>query len=209
MKSPLLIVCPAIVLGLLAQVSVSHADPSLLNGSFEDPVLAPNSIQTGGGTSWTPNNSSVFIISNNFSNFGTTPFGNQYLGFDKPNAQDEQTVSGFVAGQDYLLDLWISDIANSSNPKLQVLITGAATAGGTFSASQTPSLSFLEVQLPFTAVSDGSITLDIIDAGSANLAVDNVSIAEAVPEPSTIFAMILVTGTVATGAARKFRATPR
>ena len=138
--------------------------------------------------SWTPNNSNVFIISNNFSEFGNTPFGNQYLGFSSPGAQDEQTIPGFVAGQEYVLDLWISDIAGSSNPQLQVLITGAATATQTFNANQTSSLSFLEEQVPFTATIDGSITLDLIDAGSANVAVDNVSIA-AVPEPSTVFAM--------------------
>jgi hypothetical protein len=112
------------------------AAPALLNGSFEDPALAtPNSISSGnGGTFWTANNSNVNLISNNFGNLGTTPYGNQYIGFSAPAASDQQTVSGFLAGQSYVLTLFFADIANNANPQLTVTISGAASATGIFNA---------------------------------------------------------------------------
>jgi hypothetical protein len=207
-RSAVAVVCLLISFGVIAPASLSYADPAVLNGSFEDPAYAPNSIHGGGGTFWTPggtgNGSNVFILSNNYSNFGTTPFGNQYLGFTAPLASDQQTISGFLAGQSYVLDLFISDVANNSNPQLQVTLTGAANATGTFSAPQSQFLAFQDVQLPFTTTSSGNITLDLIDFGSASIAVDNVSIMS-VPEPSAVFTMLLLTGILTTGAINRIR----
>jgi len=188
----------------MSATPVCRADPVALNGSFESPSIGANHILAGGGTSWTANNSSVFIVSNNFGGNGTTPFGSQYLGLTSPGASDQQTISGFLSGQDYVLELYISDIANNANPKLQVSITGAASATQTFSAPQAPGLSFLQEQIPFTATSDGDITLTLLDFGSASIAVDNVSVA-AVPEPSSVTAMLLLAGTVTINAVRRFR----
>jgi hypothetical protein len=184
-----------------------HAAPDLLNGSFEDPPLGPNSISNNngsgnGGTFWTANNSNVNLISNNFGNLGTTPYGNQYIGFSGPGASDQQTVSGFLAGQSYVLTLFFSDIANSANSQLTVTVTGAASATGIFNAppdnSQGGPYPFQQAQVPFTTIAGGDITVALLDSGSANVAVDNVSLAS-VPEASPVFAMILLTTTMALG----------
>jgi hypothetical protein len=66
-----------------------YAAPDLLNGSFEDPAYLPNTLNSGGGTFWTPSGSNVYIVSNNYNNLGTTPYGNQYLGFTAPAASDQ------------------------------------------------------------------------------------------------------------------------
>ena len=181
---------------------------AIQDGSFEDPAYPPNSINGGGGAQWTAGGtgggSNVFILTNNFGNFGTTPFGNQYLAFTAPGASDQQTSSGFLAGQSYVLSLFISDVANNAAPQLQVTLTGAANATDTFSVPQTSFLSFQEFELPFTTTSDGDITLALIDVGPASVAVDNVTLL-AVPEPSTVFAMVLVSTVLAGGAIRRFR----
>jgi hypothetical protein len=174
------------------------ADPAVLNGSFEDPMNPPSGFQTGGGTSWTPMGSNVFILSNSFGG-PQTMFGDQYLGIAMGGSSDQQTIPGFLTGQSYVLDLFIANIFGSLNPKLTVTITGAATAAATFAATD----SFSEVQLPFSATSNGNITLSLIDAGS-NIAVDNVTVAAA-PEPSTVFAMLLLSGTLTLGAIRRGR----
>jgi hypothetical protein len=180
-----------------------YAAPDLLNGSFEDPPLNPNSISSGnGGTFWTANNSNVNLISNNFGNLGTTPYGNQYIGFSLTGASDQQTVSGFLAGQSYVLTLFFADIANNANPQLTVTISGAASATGIFNApvsgpNGANPYPFQQAQLPFTTTADGDITVALIDSGSASVAVDNVSLTS-VPEPSP-FAMILLAITMAVG----------
>jgi hypothetical protein len=176
-----------------------RADPVVLNGSFEDPVIAPATSQAGGGTSWTTSGPNVFILSNNFGG-PVTPFGDQYLGIASPGSSDQQSIPGFVTGQNYILDLFIANIFNSQNPKLTATITGAATVTGTFNATST----FQEVQLPFAATANGNITLSLIDSGAANIAADNVTI-ETLPEASTVFAMLLVSGTLTLGAVRRIR----
>jgi len=185
-----------------------HADPVVLNGSFEDPlVTAPAGYQAGGGTDWTDAGGNVFLISNtNTAGLGTTPFGNQFLGIASPNSSDAQTIPGFLTGQSYVLDLFISDVASGQGPQLMVTITGAATTTGTFNATPGP-VFWQEVQLPFTAAADGNITLSLIDSGMSNIGVDNVTI-ETVPEASTVFAMLLLSGALTLGALRRIRRSP-
>jgi hypothetical protein len=181
----------------------AFADPDILNGSFEGPVLLPNSILAGnGGDFWTPSGSDVILVSNNFSSLGTTPYGNQYLGFSLTGASDQQTVSGFLAGQSYVLDFYFADIAGNANPQITLTISGAADAIGIFNAPVTGSnganpYPFQHATVPFTTTADGDITFLFTDTGSASVALDNVSLS-AVPEPSSI-AMILLTATVAVG----------
>jgi hypothetical protein len=177
----------------------AYAVPAILNGSFEDPALLPNTISAGnGGTSWTPNGANVNLVSNNFNNLGTTPFGNQYLAFSLTGASDQQTVSGFLAGQSYVLDLFFADIANNANPQLTITISGAASAVGSFNApvsgpNGTNPYPFQEATLPFTTTADGAITFLLTDTGSASLAVDNVSFSPAaVPEASPTFTTLLI-----------------
>jgi hypothetical protein len=176
------------------------AAPALLNGSFEDPALAPNSISSGnGGTFWTANNSNVNLISNNFGNLGTTPYGTQYIGFSLTGASDQQTVSGFLAGQSYVLTLFFANLAGSANPQLTVTISGAANASSIFNPPMNSSPSqFQQGEVPFTTIANGDITVALLDSGSANVAVDNVSLTS-VPEASPAFAMVLLAATMAVG----------
>ena len=105
-------------------------------------------------------------------------------------------MSGFLAGQSYILYLFFADIAGNANPQLTVMITGAASSNSVFSAmvsgpngaGQYP---FQEIQVPFTTTSDGDVTFSLIDTGAASVAVDNVTIA-AVPEPSSTLTILLV-----------------
>jgi hypothetical protein len=180
----------------------AYAGPDILNGSFEGPVLSPNNILPSGGDFWTPNGTAVLLVSNNFNSLGTTPYGNQYLGFSLTGASDQQTVSGFLTGQSYVLDFFFADIANNANPQITVTISGAADAISVFNApvsgpNGANPYPFQHAVLPFTTTADGDITFIFTDTGSASVALDNISLS-AVPEPSSI-AMILLTATVAVG----------
>ena len=187
------------VIGLAASTApLCHADPLVKNGSFELPDISGSS-QQDGGMDWIPSDSNVYILTNNFGG-PTTTSGDQYLGIAMKGSSDSQTIA--LTGQSYVLDLFIANIFGSQSPKLTVTITGVATATDTFNATDT----FQEVQLPFTATADGNITLSLINAGP-NIAVDNVTI-EAVPEPSTLFAMLLLSGTLTLGAVRRIRRSP-
>jgi hypothetical protein len=204
MKSRLLLSIAACSLAVTAIVCPlrAYAGPDILNGSFEGPALLPNSIFAGGGDFWTPSASGVLLVSNNFNALGTTPYGNQYLGFSLTGASDQQTVSGFLAGQSYVLDFFFADIASNANPQITVTISGAADALGVFNAPISgPNAGnpypFQRATVPFTTTADGDITFLFTDTGSASVALDNVSLS-AVPEPSSI-AMILLTATVAVG----------
>ena len=206
MRRPFLLSLASCSLGFAAASAFPlrvDAAPDLLNGSFEDPVRPANSILSGnGGTFWTANNSNVNLISNNFGNLGTTPYGNQYIGFSLTGASDQQTVSGFLAGQSYVLTLFFADIANNANPQLTVTISGAASATGIFNApvsgpNGANPYPFQQAQVLFTTIADGDITVALTDSGSASVAVDNVSLTS-VPEPSP-FAMILLAVTMAVG----------
>jgi hypothetical protein len=181
----------------------AYADPAILNGSFEGPVLSPNAtFANNGGDFWIPSGSAVLLVSNNFGSLGTTPYGNQYLGFSLTGASDQQTVSGFLAGQSYVLDFYFADIADNANPQITVTISGAADAMSVFNApisgpNGANPYPFQHAIVPFTATADGDITFLFTDTGSASVALDNVSLS-AVPEPSAI-AMILLAATVAFG----------
>jgi hypothetical protein len=205
MKRPLLlsVVSCSLAFAAAAFPLRVYAAPDLLNGSFEDPALAPNSFSSGNeGTSWTANNSNVNLVSDNYGNLGKTPYGRQYLGFTAPAASDQQTVSGFLADQSYVLTLFFADVAGSANPQLTVTISGAANATGTFTAPVSDASGgqypFQQADVPFTTFADGAVTVALMDSGSADVAVDNVSLAS-VPEASPAFAMILLATTMAVG----------
>jgi hypothetical protein len=177
------------------------AGSGILNGSFEGPSIGPDNLVTGGGDFWTPNNSNVFIVSNNFGNLGTTPFGDQYLAFSSPSASDQQTVSGFLTGENYVLTLYFGDIANNAGPQLTVSLMGVATGSYIFNApvsgpNGANPYSFQRIDIPFTTTADGDVTFALIDSGLASLAVDNVSI-QAVPEASPVLLMFFSSAVVA------------
>jgi hypothetical protein len=184
-----------VAVALLFSVPVSAQD--VVNGSFEGTPVSPNSFSSNfTGSSWTPSNSNVLLISNNFGNLGLTSFGSQYLGFTDPGMAT-QTVSGFGADQNFVLELYFADLAGSANPQLTVTISGAASASSVFNAPVTGPMGadpipFVKVAVPFTTTSAGDITIALADTGSADLAVDNVSLS--VPEVSPVWAMLLLSG---------------
>ena len=207
MKTRLLLSIAAWSLAVTAIVCPlrAYAAPDILNGSFEGPVLLPNSsLGSNGGDFWTASGPAVILVSNNFGSLGTTPYGNQYLGFSLTGASDQQTVSGFLAGQSYVLDFYFADIANNANPQITVTISGAADAIGVFNApvsgpNGANPYPFQHATVPFTTTADGDITFLFTDTGSASVALDNVTLTSVpVPEPSSI-AMILLAATVAVG----------
>src|ERR1022692_2119710 len=186
--STLRTVCLAFFFVATSLTSV-HAVPILLNGSFESPVISPNTDVSGGGDFWT-GNSGAFIVANNFNSFGTTPYGNQYLGLE--GGTDQQSVAGFLAGQNYVLDLFFADAAGQPNPTLSVTLSGVASGVSTFTAPVTgPNgnnpYPFLEEKVFFTPSANGSVTFLLADSGSV-LAIDNLSlqqISNGVPDPGS------------------------
>ena len=63
-----------------------YADPSIVNGSFEDPAEAPGTItnvKTVTVPGWFGSSlGSEYIVAGNYDDYGTTAFGSQYLGLN-------------------------------------------------------------------------------------------------------------------------------
>jgi hypothetical protein len=166
--------CPvrvALALIALAAAPSIYAVPVVLNGSFESPAIPPDSVAGGGGDFWTGNNG-AFIVSNNFDNRGTTPFGNQYLGLNgsTTTGTDQQTVAGFLGGNNYLFDLFFADSRGGPNPTLTVTLSGAATGVFTFTApvsgpNGNNPIPFQLAEVPFTASANGSVNFLLSNIG--------------------------------------------
>jgi hypothetical protein len=178
-------VCFAVALLVLAALRSACATPVVLNGSFESPVIPPNSVIAGGGDFWTGNNGS-FIVSNNFQNRGTTPFGNQYLGLNgsTTSGTDQQNVPGFLAGHNYVFDLFFADSRGGPNPKLSVTLSGAASGLFIFTAPVTGPdgnnpIPFQLAKVSFTPSTNGSVNFLLSNIGGDALAIDNVSVRQA------------------------------
>jgi protein with PEP-CTERM/exosortase system signal len=168
----------------LAAFRSAYAVPVVLNGSFESPAIAPNFVVQCGGDFWTGNNGS-FIVSNNFQSRGTTPFGNQYLGLNgsTTTGTDEQNVPGFLAGHNYLFDLFFADSRGGPNPTLSVTLSGAATGVFVFTApvsgpNGNNPIPFQLAEVSFTPSTDGSVDFLLSNIGGDALAIDNVSVRE-------------------------------
>jgi len=175
----------AVALFVLAALRSAYATPVVLNGSFESPVIPPNSVIAGGGDFWTGNNGS-FIVSNNFQNRGTTPFGNQYLGLNgsTTSGTDQQNVPGFLAGHNYVFDLFFADSRGGPNPTLSVTLSGAATGVFSFTAPVTGPdgnnpIPFQLAEVSFTPSTNGSVNFLLSNIGGDALAIDNVSVRQA------------------------------
>nr|MDQ2659290.1 hypothetical protein [Verrucomicrobiota bacterium] len=86
----------------LTAASSLHAQ-TILNGSFENPALAPGGQANGSGDNWTTTGGG--FVETNGGPFGTTPFGNQWEALN-PAATDAQTLTGtFTLGSTYTLSL--------------------------------------------------------------------------------------------------------
>lgn len=186
----------------------AHADPVIVNGSFEAPAHANPGVYTGGGDGWIRSfMGPVAIVSGNIQDnngdfYGVTPFGLQYLGLDVRRngfiSRDSQEIAGFVAGQTYALTLYVADSDGGVAPKLNVLFSDGSDTNYLDQTYDVPVggpygdvIAFNLVTTLFTSPVSGSVTLSLTNAGAftsganaGSISIDNVSIA-AVPEPST------------------------
>ena len=206
--------------------SHASAQVTLLDGGFELPAIAANSFVAGGGASWTPSGGNDFVISNNYADpsvgpLGNTPYGTQYLDLDATGSVDSQVVSGFLAGQVYVLGANFADLFGGANPVFTLSVSGAATASGTFTGLVggpygTGTIPFQSAVIVFTALTSGSATITLTNNSglsgnnfSPALAVDNVSLygglvtPPLVPEPTTTAALLLGVGALGVGMIRR------
>lgn len=211
---------PATLTAALLASASAFADPSIVNGSFEGPVLAAPGKSTGTITGWIKTfHGPIALVSGNIQDgngdwYGVTPFGNQYVGLDPIStgfrAGVSQVLSDFVAGQTYALTLYVADSDGGKAPQLEVMFSdGGSTVyldtvynvplGGPYGDV----IAFTELTTYFTAPVSGDIALSLFNAGSAyittdpgSISIDNVSIS-AVPEPSTAASLLLGLGGLA------------
>ena len=144
--------------------------------------------------------------------YGTTPYGNQYLGLDAQGplllpSVDFQTVDGFVAGTTYNFNVYFSNLAGASDSAVLLSLADGVTgdfitdlsvpwqgAGGPYGND---TIVFQLATLTYTATTTGSLEFSIENGSFQGvMAIDNVSI-DVVPEPST-WAMLGV-GAVSAG----------
>jgi PEP-CTERM motif len=187
-KSCLIAIALICCLGLIFS-STAHAQ-ILLNGGFEEPHST--AVQSNGGEFWT-GTSGASIIPNNLS-VATTPYGSQYLQLLSGAGDSQVILTGFVAGQTYVLGADFTDL-NGLASQLTLAVSGAANVSQTFNGvvqdpdnSPGTTLNFQSGVLIFTASSTGSATITLSNSGASSLAVDNVALfgnVVTVPEPST------------------------
>ena len=210
---PLLLVS-ILAAGLLTAGSAfADFDPVLLNGGFEDPVQAPNTstdITQGGLTGWTGatvTGAQESLVNGNVPNifgqpYGTTPFGEQYLGLrgffrGGIRSVESQATGNFVAGQTYEFGVYFSNVGGATGPSLEIDVVDGPDGTGTLIQSVTfesqdvgpygdGPIDFTLATVDFTAISTGSVNFSLINNSAGALALDNASIKVlGVPEPST------------------------
>lgn len=176
----------------------------LLNGGFEQPTPTPVS---GAGTAWTLSGTASIVP--NGGAFGNTPFDSQFLNFSS-GATISQTITGFIAGNTYVLGADYADLAGGPAPQLTLSISGAATSSQSFNGLvQGPAIGTIQFQsgfILFTAASTGSATITLANSGSSALALDNVALfgnIVTVPEPSTWALMLAGLGFLAVWRSRR------
>jgi hypothetical protein len=182
----------ALFLAVLVLASSSTQAQVLLDGGFESPRLAPNSVQSGAGTVWTVSSGGAIIVSNNYESLGVTPYGTQYLSLNARSSVS-QTISGFVTGETYVLGADFADLGISGQT-FTLSISGAANGSltlptlvaGPYGSGTIP---FQSSVIIFQATSNGSATVTLADGSAGgSLAVDNVALygdPVPIPEPST------------------------
>ncbi len=222
----------AIAAAAWSTTALAVASPQIINGSFESPAEAPNSIteitQTG-IPGWTGDSiggaAHEYIINGNVQDtfgryFGTPTFGQQYLGLngiqDHSFASIEtQVVTGLVVGQTYDLSLYFANLDGATDPDLKITAFNETMGIDHVLASQTfvapvegphgqGAIDFVPESLTFTADSDVVNVSLANDSYTGVLAVDNVSLSlvSSAPEPSTW--MLLVVGVGLSGVALRY-----
>ena len=186
----------ALFLAVLVLASSSAQAQVLLDGGFESPRLAPNSVQSGAGTVWTVSSGGAIIVSNNYESLGVTPYGTQYLSLNARSSVS-QTIAGFVTGETYVLGADFADETGDPGQTFTLSISGVANASLTLPVLVTGSeagygsgtIPFQSSVIIFQATSNGSATVTLADGSAGgSLAVDNVALygdPVPIPEPST------------------------
>ncbi len=223
----------AVAIGLAACPALSHAQDLITNGSFENPLEATNSlteITATGIPGWTGDSiagkTHEYIINGNIedlsgNNYGTTPYGQQYLGLNAIYANsfhsiETQVVNGVTIGQTYALTIDIANLDGASDPKVLLTVEPNSTSTGTPLASATftapvegpygsGTIDFVPETLIFTATSN-VVSLNINNSSKTGvMGIDSVSLV-AVPEPTTAAGMLLgAAGLVAVLARRRLQ----
>jgi hypothetical protein len=177
----------------------------LLNGSFETPTV-PSAGGFDSATDWNASGpGALYVQSNNAgaatNNTGTTPYGSQFAILEVGSLT--QTISGFTAGNTYVLGVDFADEANNGGT-FDLSVSGAANAsasftlnpGGNYGSNPIP---FQSDVLIFTATSSGTATIslgNITMVSGEPVALDNVGLygygpQVTTPEPATWAEMAL------------------
>ena len=212
--------------GLLSTATCGFAAvPSIVNGSFEDPVEATNSlteITTTGIPGWTGDSiggaTHEYLINGNIQDlqgryYGITPYGQQYLGLNAVahnsfRSIESQSVTGLTLGQAYELTVDIANLDGATDPNISIVASDGTDGSGTVLGTEiveapvgigpygTGYIDFVPETLDFTAAS-GSVTFSIGNQSkTGTMGIDNVSLA-VVPEPTTVATALLGMGTLA------------
>lgn len=218
------LMCAVVAAAAFLAAGIAAADPVIVNGSFEAPAQAKDSIREitlSGVPGWSGNSiggvTHEYIVNGNVQdlqgrNYGTTPFGSQYLGLNAIARRsfrsiESQSVAGFVAGARYALTIYFANLDGAKDGRVSVVASDGATGSGPIIASNVFSapqegpyglgvIDFIPAVLDFTAISNGSMTFSIGNNSlTGTMGIDNVSLAAlapagSVPEP-TVWAMLI------------------
>ena len=197
------------MVSLIAAPALGQAQ-EFVNGSFEDPAEAANSlteITATGVPGWTGDSiagtTHEYIINGNIedlsgNNYGNPAFGAQYLGLNAVyhnsfHSIETQVVNGFTAGQTYELTFYIANLDGAHDPNIYATASedsgsGTLLNGVTFTAPvEGPygngTIDFVQETMNFTAL-DSTVSFSFSNQSKQGvMGLDNFSVA-AVPEPS-------------------------
>ena len=183
------------------------AVPTIVNGGFETPAEPAGTItdaRTLGVDGWVfATLGGEYVVSGNAVSpsgalFGTTPFGQQYLGLNgfrvgAPSVAS-QGVVGFQAGTTYAFTFSLADLNGATNPSVVLSLSSGLTGTGSILAQQTFTarasegpygngvIDFVRETLLYTPTQDGAIDFSLRSVANGLVGIDNVSLA-VVPEP--------------------------